>query len=248
MSAELQVTQRLQRMMLPRDEDLRQASGLDICGFMEPASEVGGDYYDVVAENGRVTIGIGDVTGHGLESGVLAIMVQTAIRTLLASGQCESRKFFEVLNRVVYDNAHRMNCDRNLTLSLLQFQDSVATISGQHEEVIVVRTDGALERHDTIDLGFPLGLETDISNLIAERRVPLGPGDVMVLYTDGITEALDKAGVPYGVERLAQMVQNKHDESVVHIREAVLNNLHEHVNGRGVVDDRTLLVIKSRAI
>ena len=75
-------------------------------------------------------------------------MVQTAVRTLLASGHCESRKFFEVLNRVIYDNARRMNCDRNLTLSLLQYRDKVVTISGQHEEVLVVRENGTLERHD----------------------------------------------------------------------------------------------------
>lgn len=248
MSAELEVTQRLQRMMLPRDEDLRKVSGLDICGFMEPASEVGGDYYDVVAEDGGVMIGIGDVTGHGLESGVLAIMVQTAVRTLLASGQFDNRKFFEVLNRVVYDNAHRMNCDRNLTLSLLQYRDGVATISGQHEEVIVVRKNGDLERHDTIDLGFPLGLEANISNLIAERRVPMEAGDVIVLYTDGITEALDNAGVTYGIERLAQAVQGNHDEPAEHIREAVMSSLRQHVKGRGAIDDMTLLVMKPRAI
>jgi hypothetical protein len=170
---------------------------------MEPASEVGGDYYDVVAEDGGVMIGIGDVTGHGLESGVLAIMVQTAVRTLLASGQFDNRKFFEVLNRVVYDNAHRMNCDRNLTLSLLQYRDGVATISGQHEEVIVVRKNGDLERHDTIDLGFPLGLEMLKGTLTAKpAAIVLDLRELDFLNSSGITmfsrfviEARDRADV-----------------------------------------------------
>ena len=82
MSAELEVTHRLQHMMLPRDEELRRIANLDISGSMEAAAEVGGDYYDVVAHGGSVVFGIGDVTGHGLESGVIAIMVQTAVRTL----------------------------------------------------------------------------------------------------------------------------------------------------------------------
>lgn len=244
MSAELEVTRRLQQMILPRDEDLRHVPDLDISGFMEPASEVGGDYYDVVSKGGRVVVSIGDVTGHGLESGVMAIMVQTAVRTLLASGHYEKHRFFEVLNRVVYDNAHRMNSDRNLTLSLLDYQDRVATISGQHEEVIVVRKDGALERHDTIDLGFPLGLEEHISSLIAETRVPLESGDVMVLYTDGITEATCCTGVSYGIERLAQAVKDSHEKPAAGIREAVLGHLREHVNGTGLLDDITLVVIK----
>jgi PAS domain S-box-containing protein len=244
MSSELEITQQLQQMMLPRDEDLRKIAGLDISGSMEPASEIGGDYYDVVCKDGGVIIGIGDVTGHGLESGVIAIMVQTAVRTLLASGQYESRKFFEALNRVIYDNVRRMHCDRNLTLSLLHYQDKVVTISGQHEEVLVVRGDGVLERHDTLNLGFPLGLEEDISSFIGEETVPLRSGDVMVAYTDGITEAMNCAGVAFGVERLSEAVRASHRQPARAIRDAVLTSLRSYVDGQHLLDDVSLLVIK----
>jgi PAS domain S-box-containing protein len=244
MSSELEITQRLQQMMLPRDEDMRNIPGLDISGSMEPATEIGGDYYDVVCNNGGVVIGIGDVTGHGLESGVIAIMLQTAIRTLLASGRFESRKFFETLNRVVCDNVRRMHCDRNLTLSLLHYHDKVVTISGQHEEVLVVRGDGVLERHDTLNLGFPLGLEEDISSFIGEATVPLGSGDVMVAYTDGITEAVNHAGVAFGLERLSEAVRTSHRQPAGAIREAVLSSLRNYTEGRNLLDDVTLLVIK----
>jgi len=244
MSAELEVNQRLQQMMLPRDEDMRKIDNLDISGFMEPAAEVGGDYYDVVCKDGGVVFGIGDVTGHGLESGVIAIMVQTAVRTLLASGQYESRKFFDVLNRVIYDNVRRMNCDRNLTLSLLHYQDRLVTISGQHEEVLVVRGNGALERHDTLNLGFPLGLEEDISHLVGQASVPLGSGDVMVVYTDGITEAINCAGFTYGIERLSEAVRNSHQQPAAAIREAVLSSLREYIGEQHLLDDISLLVIK----
>jgi len=244
MSSELEITQRLQQMMLPRDEDMREIPGLDISASMEPATEIGGDYYDVVSNDGGVVIGIGDVTGHGLESGVIAIMVQTAVRTLLASGHFESRKFFEILNRVIYDNVHRMHCDRNLTLSLLHFRDKNVTISGQHEEVLVVRDDGILERHDTLNLGFPLGLEENISSFIGEATVPLLPGDVMVAYTDGITEAMNDAGVAFGVERLSEVVRTNHRQPAGAIREAVLDSLRNYIDGRQLLDDVTLLVIK----
>jgi PAS domain S-box-containing protein len=244
MSSELEITQRLQQMMLPRDEDMRKIVGLDISGSMEPATEIGGDYYDVVCNDGGVVIGIGDVTGHGLESGVIAIMVQTAVRTLLASGHFESRKFFEALNRVIYDNVRRMHCDRNLTLSLLHYQDKVVTISGQHEEVLVVRGDGILERHDTLNLGFPLGLEEDISSFIGEATVPLHSGDVMVAYTDGITEAMNDAGVAFGVDRLSEVVRSSHQQPAGAIREAVLSSLRKYIESQHLLDDVTLLVIK----
>jgi len=244
MSAELEVTQRLQQMILPRDEELGRIHNLDISGFMEPAAEIGGDYYDVVSNGSGTVFGIGDVTGHGLESGVIAIMVQTAVRTLLASGHYESQKFFEVLNRVVYDNASRMNCDRNVTLSLLHYQDRIVTISGQHEEVIVVRRNGDVERHDTLNLGFALGLEKDISNLIAEAKVPLQSGDVMVVYTDGITEAMNNAGVTYGIERLSEAIRKSHDEPSEDIRKAVIGSLRDYIGSQNLLDDISLLVIK----
>jgi len=244
LSAELEITQRLQQMLVPRDEDLCGISNLDISGFMEPATEIGGDYYDVVSSDGGVVFGIGDVTGHGLESGVIAIMVQTAVRTLLANGQYESQKFFEVLNRVVYDNATRMNCDRIVTLSLLHYRDKIVTISGQHEEVLVVRRNGVLERYDTLNLGFALGLEKDISKLIGEAKVPLRSGDVMVVYTDGITEAINSAGFTYGIERLSEAVMTSHCQPAEGIREAVLRSLREYIGGQHLLDDISLLVIK----
>jgi len=211
---------------------------------MQPAAEVGGDYYDVVSKDGSVVFGIGDVTGHGLESGVIAIMVQTAVRTLIASGLQEGKKFLEVLNRVVFDNVRRMNCDRNLTFSLLRYKDEHVTISGQHEEVLIVRDNGDLERHDTLNLGFPLGLEEDISNLIGESKVPLGSGDVMVVYTDGITEAINSVGVTYGIERLSAVVKNSYQQSAHGIREAILHNLREYMGEASLLDDISLLIIK----
>jgi serine phosphatase RsbU (regulator of sigma subunit) len=244
MSAELEVTRRLQQMMLPRDDDMRKIPKLDIAGFMEPAAEVGGDYYDVISKDGQVVFGIGDVTGHGLESGVIAIMVHTAVRTLLASGPYESRTFFDVLNRVIYGNARRMNCDRNLTFSLLQYRDNFVTISGQHEEVLIVRANGALERHDTLELGFPLGLEEDISGFIGETRVPLASRDVMVVYTDGITEAANSAGALFGIDRLSEAVRRSHTQPSEAIRQAVLGSLRDYIGDQCLLDDISLLVIK----
>lgn len=244
MSAELHVTRRLQQMILPRDEDLQAFRNLDLAGFMEPATEVGGDYYDVVGKDGGAIFCIGDVTGHGLESGVIAIMVQTAVRTLLASGYHDSRRFFEILNRVIYDNVRHMNADRNLTFNLLKYQDKHLVISGQHEEVLVVRRDGRLERHDTLNLGFPLGLEENISGFIAEAKVPLDSGDVMVVYTDGVTEAVNSAGAVYGVERLCRAIVESSSKTAQGIREAVLKSLKQFTGGSPQLDDISLLVVK----
>lgn len=173
MSSELDVTRKLQQMILPKDKELALIVGLDIAGFMEPADEVGGDYYDVLQQNGRIKIGIGDVTGHGLESGMLMIMVQTAVRTLLQSEENDPVRFLDILNRTIYGNVQRMSSDKNLTLSLIDYEHGKLILSGQHEEMIVVRKNGMLERFDTIDLGFPIGLEEEIFDFLSQKHIYL---------------------------------------------------------------------------
>jgi serine phosphatase RsbU (regulator of sigma subunit) len=96
MGAELEITRQLQQLILPKPEELAAVAGLDIAGYMEPADEVGGDYYDVLADNGQVKIGIGDVTGHGLESGMVMLMTQMAVRTLLTSGETDPVRFLDI--------------------------------------------------------------------------------------------------------------------------------------------------------
>ena len=246
MSSELDVTRKLQQMILPKEQELELIAGLDIAGFMEPAAEVGGDYYDVLQQNGRIKIGIGDVTGHGLESGMLMIMVQTAVRTLLQSEENDPVRFLDILNRTIYGNVQRMSSDKNLTLSLIDYEQGKLILSGQHEEMILVRKNGTLERFDTIDLGFPIGLEEEIFGFLDQKHIHLHGGDVVVLYTDGITEAEDEERKLYGVDRLCEVVCQNVDASALEIRQAVINDLRSHIGNQKVYDDITLLVLKQR--
>lgn len=246
MSAELDVTRKIQQMLLPKDRELKEVIGLDIAGFMESADEVGGDYYDVLQQDGRVKIGIGDVTGHGLESGVLMIMVQTAVRTLLAYNEPDPVRFLSAINRAIYDNVQRMKSDKNATLALLDYEEGMLKLSGQHEEMIVVRSNGSVERFDTIDLGFPIGLDVDITEFVAEKMVQLYKGDVVVLYTDGITEAENMDKMLYGLERLIDVIQMNWQRTASEIRYAVIDDVRSHIGEQKIFDDITLLILKQK--
>src|SRR4028118_43563 len=104
-----------------------------------------------------------------------------------------------------------MDSPRNMSLAILDYAGGVLKLSGQHEEMIVVRADGKLECIDTMDLGFPIGLVEEIGEFIAQGEVLLNPGDVVVLYTDGIPEAFDIYKAQYGLNRLWQVVgENRH--------------------------------------
>lgn len=246
MGAELEVTRKLQRMILPSETELEAVAGLEIAGFMEPATEVGGDYYDVLQQDGRIKIGIGDVTGHGLESSVVMLMAQTAVRALIASGETDPAKLLNAVNRTIYDNTRRMQSYKNMTIALLDYEAGLLRLSGQHEELIVVHPDGSIDSIDTIDLGFPLGLEPDIAPFIAETNVQLQPGDVAVLYTDGITEAMNPERVQYGLDRLHAVLISKRFETANQIREAVIQDVLNHIGQGDVFDDLTLLVLKQK--
>lgn len=253
LSAEVTVTRELQRMILPRADELKTIPGLDISGYMEPADEVGGDYYDVLQHNGKFKMGMGDVTGHGLESGVLMLMTQMGIRTLMTSDESDPARFLSTLNRTLYDNVQRMGIDKSLTLMLLDYTPpdnrNIAgqlKVSGQHEELIVVRQGGEIERIDTLDLGFPVALEEDISNFISHVDVQLQPGDGVVMYTDGITEAENPDGEQYNVEKLCSVISKQWSDSAEGVKNAIIDDVRMHIGSQVVFDDITLLVLKQK--
>jgi serine phosphatase RsbU (regulator of sigma subunit) len=245
MGSELEITRKLQQMVLPTKEELEAIRGLDIAGFMESATEVGGDYYDVLHHEGRTKIGIGDVTGHGLESGVVMLMVQMAVRTLLASGVTDPKLFLNSLNKAVFANVQRMNTDKNMTLALLDYHDGKLHIVGQHEEVLLVRKEGTVERIDTIDLGFMVGLKQDIGHFLKHLEINLEIGDGVVLYTDGITEAHNENGEMYGIERLCKIVSNTwKNASSSTIQHTIIEDMRSYIGEQQIADDITLVVVK----
>lgn len=246
MSAELDVTRKLQEMILPTQEEVEAIAELEISGFMEPADEVGGDYYDILQYNGGVKIGIGDVTGHGLESGILMLMAQTAVRTLLESNQSDPVQFLDILNRTLYGNIRRMESPKNMTLALLDYSDGMMKISGQHEEIIIIRANGEVEQIDTMNLGFPIALVDEIVDFITSEEVELNLGDVVILYTDGITEAKNMEKKQYGLNRLIEVAQKNYQHSTDEIRDAIINNVRQFIGEQKVFDDITLVVLKRK--
>ncbi|NEZ55164.1 SpoIIE family protein phosphatase [Adonisia turfae] len=247
MGAEIDVVRQIQQMILPKAEELKNVDGLDIVGFMEPADEVGGDYYDVLETEGIVTLGIGDVTGHGLESGMLMLMTQTAVRTLKEIQEHDPIKFLETVNSTIYQNVQRMDSEKNLTLAILNYSDGYVSISGQHEEILIVRVDSTVESIDTMDLGMPIGLDDDIGGFISYVKVQLQPGDGIVLYTDGIPEAYNSHKKQYGMPRLRQVIsQSWHGSTAEDVQRAIINDVKAFIGEQKIFDDITLLVLKQQ--
>ncbi|WP_353646640.1 SpoIIE family protein phosphatase [Mesorhizobium sp. WSM2239] len=246
LSAELAVAKQIQMMVLPKRGELDVIPEVEIAAFMRPADEVGGDYYDVLQDGARVKIGIGDVTGHGLESGVLMLMVQSVARALQETSERDPRQFLDRLNRAIYKNLERTNSDKHLSLAFLDFEGERVTLSGQHEEVLVIRSNGEVERIDTIDLGLPIGLERDISPFVDVRDIPFGSGDVIVLHTDGLTEAENQDGKLFGFDQLCKSASTHHGGSAEEIKSGIIDDLMAHIGTHKIHDDITLVIMRHR--
>ncbi|MDT3378593.1 SpoIIE family protein phosphatase [Labrys neptuniae] len=246
LGAELDVARQIQKMVLPKERELAAMPGVEIAAYMRPADEVGGDYYDVLRDGKKLKVGIGDVTGHGLESGVLMLMVQSVARALQETGENNPAQFLDRLNRAIFKNLERTNSDKHLSLSFLDYEDGKLTLSGQHEEVVVVRAGGGVERIDTIDLGFPIGLEKDISPFVATRNIAFASGDVVVLHTDGVTEAEGGKGELFGLDRLVESARQRHGSSAEEIKNGIIQDLMDYIGTSKIHDDITLVVIRHR--
>jgi sigma-B regulation protein RsbU (phosphoserine phosphatase) len=158
----------------------------------------------------------------------------------------DTTKFLTTLNRTLFENVQRMNADKSMTLTLLDYQDGVVRISGQHEEVLVLRQGGEIERIDTMDLGFPVGLEPNIADFIGQREIALYMNESVVLYTDGITEAENVFGHQYGIERLCHVLQRHWQKSAAALRQAVIDDIMQFIGQQKIFDDITLVVLKRR--
>jgi sigma-B regulation protein RsbU (phosphoserine phosphatase) len=181
--------------------------GLEIAATMLPATEVGGDYYDVLPTPRGCWIGIGDVAGHGLRPGLVMMMLQSIVSALVRSNpESAPRDVLRVVNAVLYENVReRLGQDEHATLSLIRYRESGELLfAGAHEDMLVLRADsGQVEAVPT--LGTWVGATKDIDEATQDTRYCLRDGDVLLLYTDLMRE-LASAGA--GAEP-AQLIRDR---------------------------------------
>jgi serine phosphatase RsbU (regulator of sigma subunit) len=246
LAAELDVAKTLQRMALPNESEIKSIPSLNISGYMEPADEVGGDYYDVVKMTDKSILCIGDVTGHGLESGVIMLMIQTAVQALKEAEITNPERMYALLNKTIYNNLVRMGSEKSMTLSVISYACSgEMIITGQHEDIILLRNGSdQIELIDTMELGLPIGLEQDISEYIASTSLSLNHGDILLFYTDGITEAENTDGEFYGMDRFCNSLIQYKNMDTEDLKQHLIDDLLAFIGKAKIFDDITLMVIK----
>jgi sigma-B regulation protein RsbU (phosphoserine phosphatase) len=241
---DLEIARQIQTSILPRRVDVE---GIEISAGMVPAEEVGGDYYDILPVTGGCWIGIGDVAGHGLGAGLIMVMIQSMVMTLVRSNEkARPRDIVGLLNRLLYENIRgRLNQDDHVTFCLMRYGgDGQVVFAGAHEEILVWRTTGLCERIAT--RGTWLGAVRDIDKVTEDQTLQLQPGDLMILYTDGLIESRNKSGKHFGFERLAALVEKHRSESADAIQRRILGRLKRWTDKQE--DDVTVIVVRCQGV
>ena len=241
---ELAIARRVQTSLLPKATLI---DGLEIAATMIPAEQVGGDYYDVLPARDGCWIAVGDVSDHGLNAGLVMMMVQSAISALTRAGQTDSpREVLITLNQVIYDNVrNRLLQDDHMTLSLFRFfRDGRMTFAGAHEEISILRAQtGVLELVATP--GSWIGGQREIGHATRDHELKLHDGDLMVLHTDGITEATNVDRQQFDIQGLSSAIKDIGAGSVEGIRDHVIQKVQDWMSVQ--FDDISLVVLKYRA-
>jgi phosphoserine phosphatase RsbU/P len=198
---EMEVAKRIQTALLPH---CGRAGPWDIAARMQPADEVGGDYYDIIrTPGGQGWVAIGDVSGHGVESGLVMMMTQTSILALIQENPgLGPAGVFRAVNDVLMENIGRLGTGRYMTLNLVRLHDDRLIVAGKHQDILIWRrASGRVEA--VTNQGSWIGLSRDLNGEVTDRELLMDEGDVALFFTDGATEAMSPAGEMFGDDRLA---------------------------------------------
>lgn len=239
-SQELEVASRIQKTILPKN--ITNIYGLQIANYFEPAKEVGGDYYDyTVKDDENVSITIADVSGKGVPAAFLMALGRSILKTLERQGQSPADNLRN-LNQIIYPDITE---DMFITMLHSNFNNKTKILTysnAGHNPLIVYRAkEDKVELHSVkgVAIGFMQGYNYKQGELKLEK------GDIVLYYTDGITEAENPNKELFGFERLEKVIYDNRYNDVDTIKENILNEINIFRRDYPQVDDLTFVVIKN---
>jgi phosphoserine phosphatase RsbU/P len=239
LNRELEIARQVQARLLPQRYPL--VKGLDFAGFSRTAQEVGGDYYDFIAlENGKLGVAIGDVSGKGISAALLMASVRSALHGLTFSGGLSLAKLVAGLNRIIFDSS---NSNRFVTFFFGEYDPGervLAYVNAGHNAPVLLRAGGEVDR---LEIGGPV-LGMFPSAEYEQGQVQLRSGDVLLAFTDGISEAMTAGFEEWGEERLIAAAKGQVQRAAQDIVTAMVASADRFTAGAAQNDDLSLVVLK----
>jgi hypothetical protein len=236
--AEIDAANRIQAALLPLDTP--SLAGASVASHYRAATEIGGDYFDFLPQpGGEIGIAFGDVSGHGLTSGIVMAMAKSAL-LVQVDYDASPRAVLDVLNEIVIKTAPKRIMMTFFFGLLDPREQSLRFSSAGHLDPYVYRA--ATKRLEALSCwGYPLGISR--REPFREQKVEFDSGDRLILYSDGLIEAVDDDGEPFGFERFEQAIRGAGHGGADDIKKAILQAVKKFTHNRPPEDDQTLVVV-----
>jgi phosphoserine phosphatase RsbU/P len=234
---ELEVAASIQKMILPKK--IPQTEGFEIAGMNVPSRQVGGDYFDVISlPEGRVAFVIADATGKGVPAALLVATLQACLRAYLESN-LNLEELMRRVNRVIFRNSTDNKFITFFIGILHPSSKKLEIVNAGHCPPLIARNSSLVKLGNT---GVLLGAFE--SAQFMRREYLLESNDVLVMFTDGITEANNAKGEAYGDERFEKIVTGNCIKTPHELKEIIYKDVKAFENGANQTDDITMLIVK----
>ena len=235
---ELEIARELQQKLLPRD--IPSSDGIEFATLFEPSAAIGGDYFDILrVDSHRLMVVIADVSGHGLPTGLRMAMLKAALVILVQDGRSAVEIFGRLSSLIRSEQESRffVTC----TLAEIDFRrHTLALTNAGHPPTYLVRGEGVLE----LELeGNPLGA---LGESYGQKEVPLEGGDILVWLSDGLIEATNRDGEPFGYERLQAALAGP-STTAAEVNQRLISSVDRFARQVPPDDDRTLVSMRYSA-
>jgi sigma-B regulation protein RsbU (phosphoserine phosphatase) len=235
---EMELAAEIQQGILPRA--LPQIAGFDLLGWTRPARHVGGDYWDVVAlPGGSYALLVADVTGKGVSAALLVSTLHAGLRLLLARGEGKE-SLLAALNSYLMEFSAANKFVTLLLVELDPVRGALSCVNAGHNPGLMVRNDGTVEQVRAV--AVPLGLLPSPTFKACDGAI--ASGDLLCIYSDGVTEATSRAGEEYGQQRLEQLLRREQTASLPELRAVLEHELREWSDGLPQGDDQTVVLLR----
>ena len=233
---ELELAGEMQAMLLPQSWD---HVDLDVAGYYQPHTQVGGDYYDAfTTDNGKVVVCMADVSGKGMSAALLMSNFQAQVRALFQAEYASVRVTLNMLNERVMSIAQG---EKYITFFVAIYDPSSGAleyVNCGHNPPLYVHPDG---RHELLEKGgVGLGMFRDIPSLNV-GAVKVSPGGILCCYTDGLVEQENELEVPFGTDRLLGLLAHHHGQSLESVHLAIISALEAFKGAEPALDDTAML-------
>jgi phosphoserine phosphatase RsbU/P len=239
MKRDIEIAHEIQRWLLPRRAP--EVPGIDIAFTTRPARTIGGDYYDAFLRtgDGPLLIAVADVAGKSVPAAMLMATFQASLRALATSPHSLS-ELVGSLNRQMYSNSSTGRFTTAFIAELNPTTGALHYLCAGHNPPILRRSNGAIERLKSDNI--PLGIE--LAETYQAGVSQLAPEDVLVIYTDGVTEARNRHLQPFGEDRLLAILDTTHQQRAAITLTDILRTLADFVGQAPQHDDITCMIVR----